>query len=101
VASVMALTMMPSQTHVEWSMKDSKCPKERELESGAPGVDRLPVGIVQGPASVEFWVIMVNEPGAKTPERGRRSVRAENTTILRLKKNAQGSVLYNCSWHSI
>jgi len=101
VVSIVALTVMPSQTHVKLSGKAWKCPKERELESGAPGVDRLPVGIVQGPASVEFWVITVNEPGAKTPERGRRSVRAENTTILGLKKNARGSVLYNCSWHSI
>jgi hypothetical protein len=30
----------------------------------------------------------INEPGAKIPERGRRRVRTEKTTIVGLKKRA-------------
>ena len=44
--------------------------------------------IIQSPTLVEFLVVMVNDPGAKTPERGRRRVRAEKTTIVGLKKRA-------------
>jgi len=33
-------------------------------------------------------VVTVSEPGAKTPERGRKRVRAEKTTIVGLKKRA-------------
>jgi hypothetical protein len=49
----------------------------------------------------EFLVTTVNELGAKTPERGRRRVRAEKTTIVGLKKSARGRVLYSWSWRSI
>ena len=48
----------------------------------------LPVGIIQGLSPVVSLVVTVNEPGAKTPERGRRSVRAEKITIVGLKKRA-------------
>jgi len=46
-------------------------------------------------------VATVSELGAKTPERGRRRVRAEKITIVGLKKKARGSVLYNWSWRAI
>jgi hypothetical protein len=47
------------------------------------------VGIIQGLLMlVEFLVVTVNELGAKTPERGRRSVRAEKMTIVGLKRTA-------------
>ena len=60
-----------------------------DVESGAFGVDRLPLGIIQElPTLVEFLVTTVNEPGAKTPERGRRRLRAVKTTIIGLKKTA-------------
>jgi hypothetical protein len=58
---------------------------KNDLESGVFGVERLPVGITQRPTWVESLVVMVNEPGAKTPESGRRRVRAEKTTIVGLK----------------
>ena len=58
-----------------------------EVESGVFGVERLPLGIIQGsPVSVKFLVSTVNEPGAKTPERGRRRLRAVKMTIVGLKK---------------
>jgi len=51
--------------------------------------ERLPVGIIQEPVTlVEILVTTVNEPGAKTLERGRRSMRTEKTTIVGLKKTA-------------
>jgi hypothetical protein len=37
---------------------------------------------------VDFWGTTVNEPGAKIPESGRRRVRAETTTIVRLNERA-------------
>jgi hypothetical protein len=45
--------------------------------------------------------VTANEPGAKTPERGRRRVRAEKITIVGLKRRAWGRVLYSWSWRSI
>ena len=46
------------------------------------------MGIVQLLMTVEFLVVTVNEPGAKIPERGRKRVRAEKTTIIGQKKRA-------------
>ena len=72
-----------------------------DVESMVFGVEILPVGIQQElRMSVEVLVVTVNEPGAKTPERG-MSVNAEKTTIIGLKKGARGRVLYSWSWRSI
>jgi len=65
------------------------------------GLERLPVGTIQGALRVKFLATTVNEPGAKTPERGRRRVKAEKMTIFGLKKTARGRVLYSWPWHSI
>ena len=46
------------------------------------------MGIIQSLMLVEFFIVMVNDPGAKTPERRRRRVRAEKTTMIGLKKRA-------------
>ena len=76
--------------------------EKSDIESGVFGVERLPLGIIQGPPTlVEFLVTTVNEPGAKTPERGRRRLRAVKTTIVGLEKTALGRVLYSWSWRSI
>jgi len=53
-----------------------------------PGVERFPVGIEQSRTSLKFLVTTVNEPGAKTPERGRRSAMTEKITIVGLKNRA-------------
>jgi hypothetical protein len=39
-----------------------------------------------------FLVVTVKEPGANTPERGRRRVRMENKIVTGLEKRACGSV---------
>jgi len=39
--------------------------------------------------SVEFLVVTAKEPGVKTPERGRRRLRAEKKTIVGLKKEPE------------
>ena len=67
-----------------------------DKKSGVFGVERLPVGIIQGRRSVEFRVVTVSEPGAKTLARGRMRVTAEKRTIVRLKERARNKVLY--SW---
>jgi len=72
--------------------------EKSDVESVVFGVERLPVGITQGPAMlVEFLVVMVKDPGANTPERGRRRVRLEKMTIVGLTKRAWGRVLYSWS----
>ena len=84
VVTSVALSVKPDQV-------SESPPKEvkSDAESEAFGVDRLPLGIIQElPTLVEFLVTTVNEPGAKTPERGRRRLRAVKTTIVGLKKTA-------------
>ena len=81
VVSTVALSAGPAQLASASTMKS-------DLESGVSGIEILPVGITQGPMSVDFWVITVSEPGAKTPESGRRRVKAEKATIVGLKKRA-------------
>jgi len=49
---------------------------------------KSPVGMVQGRILVYFLVVTVKEPGAKTPERGRRRVRMEIKTRRGLRKRA-------------
>ena len=53
------------------------------------------IRVIQELGRVELLVTTLNEPGANTPERGRRSVRVEKITIVGLKKRARGRVLYS------
>ena len=82
--STVALGVMPVHTPSSLVVKS-------DVESMVFGVERLPVGIIQGAMiSSPMGTLqrpgleMVNEPGANRPERGRRSVRAEKTTIVGL-----------------
>jgi hypothetical protein len=59
-----------------------------KLNISTSEVFKLPVGIIQGRVLVSFLVVTVKEPGAKTPERGRRRVRMEIKTRRGLKKRA-------------
>lgn len=52
-------------------------------------LERLPVGMIQGPVtSVMLVMAVTKEPGAKTPDSRRRRVRMENKTRIGLKKSA-------------